>query len=170
MLCEECGKNQAEVMMTTVINGESTTRHLCRQCLKKYQAGDLQAVLAAVHAAGLEELVADKGLDADVGVGGSHLSGGEAQRVSIARAIVKKPEILILDEATANLDTKTEAAVTRAVTELMHGRTTLLIAHDYAAVEKADNVIVMRDGTVEDYGPRAEMIARNPFMKLMVEG
>ena len=48
MLCEECGKNQAEVMMTTVINGESTTRHLCRQCLKKYQAGNLQAVLAAV--------------------------------------------------------------------------------------------------------------------------
>ena len=48
MLCEECGKNQAEVMMTTVINGQSTTRHLCRQCLKKYQAGDLQAVLAAV--------------------------------------------------------------------------------------------------------------------------
>jgi protein arginine kinase activator len=48
MLCEECGINQAEVMMTTVINGESTTRHLCRQCLKKYQAGDLQAVLAAV--------------------------------------------------------------------------------------------------------------------------
>ncbi len=48
MLCEECGKNQAEVMMTTVINGQSATRHLCRQCLKKYQAGDLQAVLAAV--------------------------------------------------------------------------------------------------------------------------
>ncbi len=48
MLCEECGKNQAEVMMTTVINGESTTRHLCRQCLNKYQAGNLQAVLAAV--------------------------------------------------------------------------------------------------------------------------
>ena len=48
MLCEECGINQAEVLMTTVINGESTTRHLCRQCLKKYQAGNLQAVLAAV--------------------------------------------------------------------------------------------------------------------------
>ena len=51
MLCEECGKNQAEVMMTTVINGESTTRHLCRECLKKYKAGDLQAVLAAVLSA-----------------------------------------------------------------------------------------------------------------------
>lgn len=51
MLCEECGKNQAEVMMTTVINGESTTRHLCRECLKKYEGGDLHAVLAAVLSA-----------------------------------------------------------------------------------------------------------------------
>ncbi len=51
MLCEECGINQAEVLMTTVINGESTTRHLCRECLKKYKAGDLQAVLAAVLSA-----------------------------------------------------------------------------------------------------------------------
>jgi len=48
MLCEECGKNQAEVVMTTVINGQSTSRHICRECLRKYQAGDLQAVLAAV--------------------------------------------------------------------------------------------------------------------------
>ena len=48
MLCEECGKNQAEVMMTTVVGGQSATRHLCRECLKKYQAGDLQAVLAAI--------------------------------------------------------------------------------------------------------------------------
>ena len=51
MLCEECGKNPAQVVMTTVINGESTTRHLCRECLKKYQTGDLQAVLAAVLSA-----------------------------------------------------------------------------------------------------------------------
>ena len=51
MLCEECGKNQAEVMMTTVINGESTSRHLCRECLKKYQSGNIQAVLAAVLSA-----------------------------------------------------------------------------------------------------------------------
>jgi protein arginine kinase activator len=51
MLCEECGKNQAEVLVTTVVNGQSATRHLCRACLKKYQAGDLQAVLAAILSA-----------------------------------------------------------------------------------------------------------------------
>ncbi len=51
MLCEECGKNQAEVLMTTVVNGQSATRHLCRECLKKYQAGDLQALLAAILSA-----------------------------------------------------------------------------------------------------------------------
>ena len=51
MLCEECGKNQAEVLVTTVVNGQSATRHLCRECLRKYQAGDLQAVLAAILSA-----------------------------------------------------------------------------------------------------------------------
>lgn len=124
----------------------------------------------AVRIAGLEDLVSQKGLEYDVGVAGSKLSGGEAQRVAIARAIVKNPDYLILDEATANLDTRTEAAVTGGVAELMQGRTTIVIAHDFATIEKADNVIVMRDGRIEDWGKRDEMIARNPYMKLMVEG
>ena len=55
MLCEECGKNQAEVLVTTVVNGQSATRHLCRACLKKYQTGDLQAVLASILSAGCAE-------------------------------------------------------------------------------------------------------------------
>ena len=129
-----------------------------------------EAIRNAVRIAGLGELVAEKGLDGDVGVAGSKLSGGEAQRVSIARAIIKDPEYLILDEATANLDTRTEAAVTSGIAELMQGRTTIIIAHDYETIERADNVIVMRDGRIEDYGEREEMIARNPYMKLMVEG
>lgn len=129
-----------------------------------------EAVMKAVKAAGLGELVSERGLDYDVGVAGSKLSGGEAQRVSIARAIIKDPDYLILDEATANLDTRTEAAVTDGVAELMRGRTTIVIAHDYASIEHADNIIVMRDGRVEDFGKRDEMIARNPFLKLMAEG
>lgn len=128
------------------------------------------AIQNAVRVAGLSELVAEKGLDYDVGVAGSKLSGGEAQRVSIARAIIKNPDVLILDEATANLDTKTEAAVTSGIAELMQGRTTIVIAHDYATIQKADNVIVMRDGRIEDSGKREEMIERNPYMKLMVGG
>lgn len=124
----------------------------------------------AVKLAGLEALVQEKGMDYDVGVAGSRLSGGEAQRVSIARAIVKNPDYLMLDEATANLDTRTQEAVTSGIAELMKGRTTIVIAHDYATIENADNVIVMRDGKVEDYGKREDMIARNPYMKLMVEG
>lgn len=129
-----------------------------------------EAVLNAVKVAGLSDLVAEKGLDCDVGIAGSKLSGGEAQRVSIARAIMKNPDYLILDEATANLDTKTEAAVTSGISELMQGRTTIVIAHDYETIERADNVIVMRDGRIEDYGTREEMIVRNPFMKLMIGG
>ena len=90
--------------------------------------------------------------------------------MSIARAIIKNPDVLILDEATANLDTKTEAAVTSGIAELMQGRTTIVIAHDYATIQKADNVIVMRDGRIEDSGKREEMIERNPYVKLMVGG
>ena len=129
-----------------------------------------EAVQNAVRVAGLSELVAEKGLEYDVGVAGSKLSGGEAQRVSIARALVKNPDYLILDEATANLDTRTEAEVTSGIAALMQGRTTIVIAHDFATIEHADNVIVMRDGRIEDSGKRDEMIARNPYMKLMVEG
>ena len=99
---------------------------------------------------------------------GSNLSGGEAQRVSIARALLRDPDYLILDEATANLDARTEQQVRDGVARLMKGRTVVVLAHDYAAVRNADNVIVMRDGRIEDQGPRDEMIARNPFMKLMV--
>ena len=127
-----------------------------------------EEVLKAVEIAGLKELVDEKGLDYDVGVAGNKLSGGEAQRVSIARALIKNPEYLILDEATANLDTRTENLVRDGINELMKGRTTIIIAHDYETIEKADNVIVMRDGKVEDYGEKDEMIKRNPFMKMMV--
>ena len=126
--------------------------------------------MKAVKIAGLGELVEEKGLDYEVGVAGTKLSGGEAQRVAIARALVKNPEYLILDEATANLDSKTEETVSNGIAELMKGRTVIIIAHDYATIEKADNVIVMRDGKVEDFGSREEMIRRNPYMKLMVEG
>ena len=125
-------------------------------------------ILRAAETAGLGELVAERGLDYDAGVAGSNLSGGEAQRVSIARALLRDPDYLILDEATANLDARTEQQVRDGVARLMKGRTVVVIAHDYAAVRNADNVIVMRDGKIEDQGPRDEMIARNPFMKLMV--
>ena len=128
-----------------------------------------EEIMKAVKTAGLSELIEEKGLDYEVGVAGTKLSGGEAQRVAIARALIKNPEYLILDEATANLDSRTEELVSKGITELMKGRTVIIIAHDYATIEQADNVIVMRDGKVEDYGGREEMILRNPYMKLMVE-
>lgn len=129
-----------------------------------------EEIMRAVEIAGLGELVKERGLDYDVGIAGSKLSGGEAQRVSIARAIIKNPDYLILDEATANLDTKTEEAVSSGISQLMKGRTTIAIAHDYETIKNADHVIVMRDGRIEDYGAKEDMIARNPYMKLMVEG
>lgn len=124
----------------------------------------------AVHIAGLDELVAEKGFDFELGIKGLGLSGGEAQRVSIARAVLKNSDILILDEATANLDAATEKTIRDGLAEFMKGRTVIVIAHDFAAVENADNILVMRDGRIEDFGRKEEMLQRNPYMKLMVEG
>ena len=127
-------------------------------------------ILKAAKAAGLDEVIAEKGLDFELGTKGIGLSGGEAQRVSIARAILKDPDYLILDEATANLDTNTEGKIRDEVATLMNGRTVLIIAHNFSAIEKADNILVMRDGKVESFGPREEMLKDNPYVRLMVEG
>ena len=108
----------------------------------------------AVHLANLEEVIASHqgGLDYEIGVKGVGLSGGEQQRLAIARALIKDPQVLILDEATANLDAKTEAAVKKGLNELMKGRTVIEIAHSYAAIQDADYVIVLDQGKLVDSG------------------
>ncbi|MCR4856373.1 MAG: ABC transporter ATP-binding protein/permease [Erysipelotrichaceae bacterium] len=122
---------------------------------------------AAVKAAGLEDLVKEKGLDYEVGVKGSRLSGGERQRVCIARALLKDPQYLILDEATANLDTKTETEVKAGLNQLMKGRTVLEIAHNYSALQDADYILVMNEGKLSDFGTKEEIEERDPFVEAM---
>ena len=121
----------------------------------------------AISAAGLEDLVKEKGLDYEVGVRGSRLSGGERQRVCIARALLKDPQYLILDEATANLDAKTEAQVKDGLHQLMKGRTVLEIAHNYSALQDADYILVLKEGKLSDFGSRKEVEERNDFVKAM---
>ncbi len=122
---------------------------------------------AAVKAAGLEDLVMEKGLDYEVGVKGSRLSGGERQRVCIARALLKDPQYLILDEATANLDAKTETEVKAGLNQLMKGRTVLEIAHNYSALQDADYILVMNEGKLSDFGTKEEIEERDPFVEAM---
>lgn len=105
------------------------------------------------------------GLDADVGLNGSNFSGGQGQCISIARAMLRNAPILLLDEATSNLDVVSEAKVTAALNALMAGRTTVMIAHSWAATRNADYVVVLRSGQVEAAGTPEELVKTNDYYR-----
>lgn len=101
------------------------------------------------------------GLDTPLGDRGARLSGGQRQRLAIARAVLKDPKLLILDEATSNLDAASERAVQNAMERLYPGRTVVMIAHRLSTVQKADRIVVMRHGRIEESGTHAELLAKN---------
>jgi subfamily B ATP-binding cassette protein MsbA len=125
-------------------------------------AFDEARVRDALRAANLLDFVLalPQGLATNVGHNGSRLSGGQRQRVAIARALYKDAPVLILDEATSALDAESERAVQDALTHLMQGRTTLVIAHRLATIEHADRVLVLDAGRLVEQGRHAELIAR----------
>ncbi|EKO3446431.1 ABC transporter ATP-binding protein [Vibrio fluvialis] len=98
------------------------------------------------------------GLDTQIGRNGIRLSGGQRQRLAIARMILSNPKFVILDEATSALDTATEAALHKALTEFLHGRTTLIVAHRLSAVKQADLIYVLEDGHVSQSGTHGELV------------
>lgn len=99
------------------------------------------------------------GYDTKVGERGLRLSGGEKQRVAIARTILKNPRIILLDEATAALDTDTEEHIQRALSTLSHGRTVLVIAHRLSTITRADRILVLHEGQVAESGNHDELLA-----------
>ena len=105
------------------------------------------------------------GFDAPVGMGGANFSGGQRQCIAIARAMMRNPDYLLLDEATSNLDAKSEKMVSQALTNLMKDRTTVMIAHNYAATRDATHIVVMNDGKVEAEGSPEEMLASNEYYR-----
>jgi ABC-type multidrug transport system fused ATPase/permease subunit len=109
-----------------------------------------------------------EGLNASIGDRGVELSVGERQRVLLARAFVARPAILVLDEATANLDFKTEAQIKTAVERLAQGRTTLIIAHRRSMLTDVDRVIVLRDGRIEQDGPPDELLKVDGYFRQMM--
>ena len=127
-------------------------------------------VTAAAALAGLDGVVErlDDGLDTLVGERGVELSVGERQRLLLARAFLARPSVLVLDEATANLDFRTEASVKEALAELSRGRTTLLIAHRRSMVTDVDRVIVLRDGRIEQDGSPLELQNRPGYFQDML--
>jgi ATP-binding cassette subfamily B protein len=121
---------------------------------------DLNAALAQAQ---IGHLVADlpDGLDTVIGERGYRLSGGEKQRVALARLMLKAPDIVVLDEATAHLDSESEAAVQRALRQTLIGRTSLVIAHRLSTVREADELLVIDDGRIVERGTHASLLAED---------
>jgi subfamily B ATP-binding cassette protein MsbA len=120
-----------------------------------------EELLHAVKAAHVSEFTDrfEDGLDTLIGERGVKLSGGQRQRVAIARAVLANPRILILDEATSNLDTESEAFIQDSLAQLMHGRTTIVIAHRLSTIRQADQILVVENGKIAERGTHDELIA-----------
>jgi ABC-type multidrug transport system fused ATPase/permease subunit len=118
-----------------------------------------------------EEFVSqfDDGYDTVIGERGVKLSGGQRQRVSIARATLADPRILILDEATSNLDTESEQLIQAALADLFTDRTTFVIAHRLSTITHADIIVVLNKGRIEQMGSHAELMAADGLYRAMVE-
>ena len=116
-------------------------------------------IIAAAKAANADEFISvlDKGYDAEIGERGLKLSGGQKQRIAIARALLKDAPILILDEATSSLDSKSEHMVQEALERLMKNRTTIIIAHRLSTIQNVDKIITLKNGTIDEVGSPAHL-------------
>ncbi len=121
-----------------------------------------QQLLAAVKAGYVNEFTDrfENGLDTLIGERGVKLSGGQRQRIAIARAILANPKIIILDEATSNLDTESEALIQKSLAQLVKDRTTIVIAHRLSTIKKADQILVIENGAIAERGNHEQLIEK----------
>lgn len=127
----------------------------------KLEASDAEVEQAA-HTAGAHDFIVtfDKGYDAQVGEGGNLLSTGQKQLISLARAVLANPDILVMDEATSSVDTLTESLIQRGMERLMKGRTSFVIAHRLSTIKRADRILVIENGGISESGSHSELLRR----------
>ena len=130
-----------------------------------------EAVAGAARLADADGFISQlpEGYDSDVGMGGALLSGGQRQRVAIARTLLSDPEYLLMDEAGASLDHKSDMTIFRAVREHMKGRTIVVVAHDMRTVMEADHIIVLNSGSLEAAGTHEELLKTSPTYRGYLE-
>ena len=139
-------------------------------CFGKEQASEEEMISAAKQARCHDFIMAlPEGYDTVIGEGGSTLSGGEKQRISIARAILKNAPVIILDEATASLDPENEHLIQEALTELTVGKTVIVIAHRMATIENADQILVLDDGHIVQKGTHQQLAGQDGLYKRFVK-
>jgi subfamily B ATP-binding cassette protein MsbA len=150
------------VSQDIVLFDDTIANNIAYGALAKHSRADVERAADAAYVTEFAKAL-PQGLDTRVGERGALLSGGQRQRIAIARALLKDAPVLILDEATSALDTESERRIQAALTRLMRGRTTLVIAHRLSTVEGADRIVVMRDGSIVETGTHAELVARGGY-------
>jgi len=130
-----------------------------------------EEILSALKIANAWEFVKElpEGIETNVGDAGNNFSGGQKQRLSIARAVLKNPPIMILDEATSALDTESERLVQVALENMMKNRTSVVIAHRLSTIQNADEIIVMQKGEIVEQGNHESLLAKNGMYKKLVD-
>ena len=167
MKCDHLLKNISMVFQNVYLFHDTIRNNIC---FGKPDAAEEEMIEAAKKACCHEFILSLKdGYDTVIGEGGGTLSGGEKQRISIARAILKNAPIVILDEATASVDPENEHLIQSAISELTKGKTLVTIAHRIATIEHADQILVVDHKTIEEKGTHEELMKKNGTYKKFVE-
>jgi subfamily B ATP-binding cassette protein MsbA len=157
---ESLRSNIALVSQDVVLFNDTVAANIAYGTMKRVSEADIVAAARAAHALDFIEQM-PQGMQTLVGENGVRMSGGQRQRLAIARALLKNAPILILDEATSALDSESERHIQAALETLIQGRTTIVIAHRLSTVERADRIVVLQQGRIVEVGSHPQLIASN---------